>query len=118
MDYYTKHRLEVNTGKHTISEIAKAIYEDKAIFYGLVEPSVSMLNDYSSGGFFLGYWDEVKWYSEPVDMKKFSKKFPDATFIVLGYGQKRGDIWEHRYKNGKMEERHQIFSWSEWENCV
>ena len=77
-----------------------------------------MLNDYSSGGFFLGYWDEVKWYSEPVDMKKFSKKFPDATFIVLGYGQKRGDVWEHRYKNGKMEERHQIFSWSEWENCV
>ena len=118
MDYYTKHRLEVNTGKHTISEIAKAIYEDKDIFYGLVEPSVSMLNDYSSGGFFLGYWDEVKWYSEPVDMKKFSKKFPDATFIVLGYGQKRGDVWEHRYKNGKMEERHQIFSWSEWENCV
>ena len=75
-----------------------------------------MLNGYSSGDFCLGDWGEVN--SEPTDMKKFSKKFPDATFVVLGYGQKRDDVWEHRYKNGKMEERHQIFAWSEWEDCV
>ena len=77
-----------------------------------------MLNDYSLGGFFLGDWGEVKWYTEPTDMKKFSKKFPDATFIVTGYGEEREDVWEHRYKNGKMEERHQIFKWSEWEDYV
>lgn len=92
MGYYIKHSLEVNTGKHTISEIAKAIYEDKHTFYRLTEPSVSMLNDCSSGGFFLGYSDEVKWYTEPTDMKKFSKKFPDATFVVSGYGEERDDV--------------------------
>ena len=53
-----------------------------------------------------------------ADMKKFSKKFPDAIFIVSGYGEERNDVWEHRYKNGKMEERHQIFAWSEWEDYV
>ena len=118
MGYYTKFDLDVETGKHTISEIAKAIYEDKDTFYGLTEPDVTMLNDYSSGGFFLRYSDEVKWYTEPTDMKKFSKKFPDAIFIVSGYGEERSDVWEHRYKNGKMEERHQLFKWSEWEDYV
>ena len=118
MDYYTKFNLDVETGKHTISEIAKVIYEDKGTFYGFVEPSISMLNDCSSGGFFLREWGEVKWYTEPTNMKEFSKKFPDATFIVTGYGEERDDVWEHRYKNGKMEERHQIFEWSEWEDCV
>ena len=77
-----------------------------------------MLNGYSSGDFCLGDWGEVKWYTEPTDMKKFSKKFPDAIFIVSGYGEEHNDVWEHRYKNGKMEERHQIFAWSEWEDYV
>ena len=46
--------------------------------------------------------DEIKWYNHENDMRKYSKMFPKATFIVSGVGEEEGDYWKEYYKNGKM----------------
>ena len=57
---------------------------------------------------------QVKWYDEEDDMVEFSKKFPDAEFIIHGEGEKQGDAWGHWYKNGTMKKRHQEYYWTDW----
>ena len=116
MGYYTSHTMEVKTGSHKVSDIANSIYNEiGSIFYGLNEPQQFLLNNEKSNGtFFLGSSEQVKWYDEEDDMIEFSKKFPDAEFIIHGEGEEQGDVWEHWYKNGTMKERHQEYYWTDW----
>lgn len=116
MGYYTRFELEVNTGPHTISEIALAIFNSKDYMSVVFEiPEDYLLIDTSShSNFHLDSDDIAKWYSEKEDMLRFSKCFPSATFTVYGEGEEQGDVWEHEYKNGKMRERRQVYMWSNW----
>lgn len=51
----------------------------------------------------LGEWDEWKWYEHESDMKKASILCSGVTFLLEGEGEDREDIWEKRFKDGKMQ---------------
>lgn len=118
MGYYTRFELDVNTGSHTVQEIALAIFNNKDyISVAFETPEEYLLTDASiHETFHLDADDCVKWYHEIEDMLAFSKRFPSATFIVSGEGEEQGDVWEHEYNNGKMRGRKQVFMWSDWSN--
>ena len=117
MAYYAIHSLKVRTGKHPMSEVAKAV--DKLdVFNGFCNWSTvpkKLLNDQSSGDFCIDPYDFAKWSAEEEDMKQLSLEFPDALFIVCGEGECQGDVWENQYRNGKMRGRLQISKMSAWE---
>lgn len=48
------------------------------------------------------YYDAVKWYSHNDHMIEFSKKYPHATFVLIGNGEDPPDFWEKTYKNGEL----------------
>lgn len=116
MGYYTSHSMTVWTGSHTVAEIAQAIYDDDNIFYGIESPVDEMLEDTRTNmSFYLCPADVVKWYDCYNDMIEFSKRFPNALFEIDGSGEDREDVWEARFRNGKMLERRQIHTWDkEW----
>lgn len=116
MGYYTRFELDVNTGKHSVREIALAITNSNDYMSVVFEsPEEYLLTDTSThSDFHLDAEDIAKWYHETDDMLAFSKRFPSATFIVYGEGEEQGDVWEHEYRNGKMRGRKQVFMWSDW----
>lgn len=116
MGYYTEFSLEIETNRHPLSEIMKAIKEDEDTFYGIERPTVHQLEDNTPyQNCCLGTYTEVKWYNEEADMIEFSKRFPAATFTVEGHGEEEGDIWRHRYRNGNVMYQHAIIVWTDWE---
>jgi hypothetical protein len=44
----------------------------------------------------------AKWYEHENDLKEFSKKYPNNTFILSGEGEEFPDLWKKRFINGKM----------------
>lgn len=42
-----------------------------------------------------------RWYEVPDDMKRLSARFPDETFILVGYGENQTDIWRSVYQGGE-----------------
>lgn len=46
----------------------------------------------------------AKWYYCSVDMKEFSRAFPDVVFRLHGEGEESGDLWDAYFKNGKWQE--------------
>lgn len=53
-----------------------------------------------------GYFDsngDCHWYDHEDDLIEISKKFPNARFRLSGLGEKRYDIWNRYYENGKIE---------------
>jgi len=49
------------------------------------------------------YGESTKWYEYEEDMKEFSSMFPNAIFILTGFGEEPGDIWRAYFKNGKAQ---------------
>jgi hypothetical protein len=56
----------------------------------------------------------VKWYEHDDDMLKLSKEFPEVTFILSGEGEESDDMWESKYKDGKMATRCPVIEWPEF----
>lgn len=114
MGYYTSHSLTVWTGSHTVAEIAQAIYDETyRTFHGIETPKEDMLEDTCTNtSFYLCSSDMVKWYDCESDMIEFSKRFPNALFEIAGSGEEQGDVWECRFKDGRMQSRRQIYHWN------
>lgn len=83
MGYYTNHSLTVLNGTGGEIEHLKRTCDNA---------------DYA-----LGSGDSCKWYEHDDDMLRFSKLYPDATFVLSGEGEEAGDVWKTYYKNGKMQ---------------
>lgn len=82
MGYYTRHELTIlGDVNYTIDH----------------EIEISKLAEYSNC-----FDDEIKWYGCENDMKKYSKKHPELTFLIEGEGEDTGDVWKAYFKNGKM----------------
>ena len=47
--------------------------------------------------------ETVKWRGHEDDMKAFSRKWPDTTLRLQGWGEEDGDIWVKYFKGGKMQ---------------
>ena len=47
--------------------------------------------------------DETKWYDCDQHLREFSKKYPDVVICIHGEGEETGDIWDHYFKDGKMQ---------------
>ena len=88
MGYYTRHELEVQDDRSYERNGDLVDHEER----------ITEITDYQ----FNVFDDEIKWYDHEKDMRKYSKMFPKATFIVSGVGEEDGDYWKEYYKNGKM----------------
>lgn len=47
--------------------------------------------------------DSCKWYQHEETLRKFSKIYPNAVFVLDGVGEQYPDIWRKYFKNGKMQ---------------
>ena len=48
----------------------------------------------------------VKWYEHEEDMRKYSEKYPNIIFQLIGVGEGSGmdiDVWHKYFLNGKMQ---------------
>ena len=87
MGYYTQYDLEIIDGssgliKDLIDECEEAGYAFEAN------------GDCSQ---------ECKWYDHKEDLTAFSKKHPEALFMLSGEGEDNGDAWHEYYRNGKVQ---------------
>ena len=112
MGYFTSHSLSILPGPHPAREILEAFIDA----FKTTDTGLDMhLDDNPTGaGILMSNLRPAKWYDEKAQMQKFSTHFPAATFLVRGEGEDRGDVWEHRYRNGLLEERFQEEQWGEW----
>lgn len=88
MGYYTAHELEIISGDHH-SIIEQLRQECENARFALDEDGNTQ--------------ESCKWYECDEEMKEFSKKYPDAIFVMSGEGEEAGDLWKTYYKNGKMQ---------------
>ncbi len=94
MGYYTRHELTIIDG------------EDFNIDY---EKEIGEQIDYEDP-----FDDEIKWYDCEDDMKSFSKKYPNTTFLIDGEGEESGDVWKAYFKDGKMFKTKAVFTFEEF----
>jgi hypothetical protein len=87
MGYYTRHDLEIIDGSNGLIE--DLIAECEGAGYALKDNG-----DCSQ---------ECKWYGHKKDLTEFSKKHPDALFMLSGKGEENGDAWIEYYRNGKVQ---------------
>jgi hypothetical protein len=87
MGYQTEHELTIIEGSN-----------------GLIE---ELRSECERAGWALKYSGDsakpCKWYSHENDLKAFSKKHPDALFMLSGKGEENGDAWHEYYRNGKVQ---------------
>ena len=86
MGYYTIFKLSTVNGSEDLIEKLIESCEDAS--YAL-EPNGET-------------YDSAKWYSCDDDLKRFSKGYPEALFILSGEGEDNDDIWKAYFKNGKV----------------
>lgn len=90
MGYFTSYSLKVHEGERRIQDI--------------------LAEEFDHGEFDLEYIfdedgdpnDTHKWYDHEAEMRSFSKKYPDITFVLSGEGEEAGDLWKKYFRNGKM----------------
>ena len=87
MGYYTQHDLEVIDGSNDLIEAL--INECKEASYALT----------SNGD----CAQECKWYDHRLHLVAFSRKHPEALFMLSGEGEENGDAWREYYRDGKMQ---------------
>ena len=91
MGYYTYVNMEINEGGPTLEQVAETVGD------------VTKDTD-------INYWvgalqgeNEVKWYEHESDMRKVSRRHPEAVFTLRGEGEDPADQWVEYYKNGKLQ---------------
>lgn len=105
MGYETRYSLEVEQTK-IMKEVCGVDREGK--------PATIFVEEYIDKSFFerdiaelSGYqyvWSDMcKWYDHEVDMRNYSKNFPEVIFKLEGEGEESGDLWVKYFKNGKMQ---------------
>ena len=81
--YFTLFSLDIDPWNEDIYD--KFILENSEAKYSIGESNLS------------------KWFTHEIDLKLFSKRFPDYIFILGGEGQEAGDLWIKYFKDGKMQ---------------
>jgi hypothetical protein len=87
MGYYTSHALTILEGDNSL--IQKFREENEEAFHAFDE-------DGNSEGI-------TKWYDSDEDLINFSKKHPEALFMLEGDGEENGDLWKLYVQNGKFQ---------------
>ena len=87
MGYYTRHVLEIIDGPNSLIK--------------------DFIGECGEAGFALeangDCLDDCKWYRHREDLTAFSKKHPEALFMLSGRGEETGDAWHEYYRNGKVQ---------------
>lgn len=100
MGYYTAYKLEEpSVGRELGWEIAEQM-ERYDTNYGKLSQFIG------------GYGESIKWYDHEIDMKAFSKRFPDVVFTLHGEGEESGDLWVKYFKDGKMQRVDAVISYA------
>jgi len=81
--YYTAYSVEIVPESESARQ---AIEDDLQLSYAIGESR-----------------DSCKWYDHEVQMRDFSREFPDHLFELNGEGEESYDIWRKYFKNGKMQ---------------
>lgn len=89
MGYYTSFNLDVEVGNNMAITIIAAFRNEN-------EDAAGAFDNYGQNR------QEIKWYSSTGDVEDFSKKYPDALFILTGKGED-GDHWRLYAKDGKSQ---------------
>ena len=107
MGYCTCFTLEVRTADNSavhpncIEIIASLRKENESALYGLDEEGSTQ--------------PDAKWYDSDLELKEFSKKFPDALFILEGDGEGSDDFWRAYFKNGLGQMAPVLFVYDEYD---
>ena len=115
MGYLTLHDIHIETGEHSPRAISRQFLER----FDANELGILCYESSSERPFGTLDFDgivERKWYEEQEDMSAFSRQFPTAIFTVHCTGENPGDIWEHRYLNGRIQRREMGLFWGDWED--
>jgi hypothetical protein len=119
MGYYTTYNLKVKTKnqsklteKEILTELKSNISPDREIelLKALRDktPSSSeiieeFINEFEDAAYALdkdgSCYELCKWYEHEEELRKFSKKHPEAIFKLKGEGEESGDIWIKYFKN-------------------
>lgn len=119
MGYCTDYKLTIKVSEEKINfeeEAAKILASNKtqsqkqSAIYALGDiTSDTILSDFCSaltsynmtatGELTKAIWED---YEHDYDLIEFSKKYPNALFILDGVGEEYPDIWRKYFKNGKM----------------
>lgn len=95
MGYCTCYCLEVKTADN-----AAVHPNDSAIIAQLRDENENARYAFDD----LGFTDnDAKWYDHEPELKEFSKKFPDALFILHGDGEGSDDFWYEYFRNGQVQ---------------
>jgi len=90
MGYYTNYTLKIHEGERRIQDILAEEF---------VQDEYNLEYIFDEGG---EPCDSCKWYDHEKEMRSFSKKYPDVTFVLSGEGEEAGDLWKKYFRNGKM----------------
>ena len=107
MGYYTCFSLEVKTADNSATHpnqceiIARLREENEHASYALDEEGATQHDE--------------KWYDSDVELKEFSKKFPDALFILDGDGEGSDDFWKAYFRNGLVQMAPVRFEYDEFD---
>lgn len=63
------------------------------------QKEISKLSDYNDC-----FDEEIKWYDCEIDMREYSKRFPDLVFVLNRKDDMFTLVWDNYFKNGKMQD--------------
>jgi hypothetical protein len=92
MGYVTNFKLQLEGEQQVVDSFIAA--KVKVASYDSVIIG-ELLEEYD--GKYQGSW---KWYDYDSDMTNISSAWPEITFILTGYGEEPGDIWQYKYRSG------------------
>lgn len=98
MGYYTRYKLRVESTESDL--IPEFLAECKNASYAIDAKGNPE--------------EETKWYEHEKDLMSFSKRHPEALFILSGEGEESGDIWLKYFKNGLMQTAKAIISFESY----
>ena len=95
MGYYTEYALDLvlHNNLHSKEEIVSDLRKSNEYAEGALNADGTMQCEHT-------------WYKCEEDFSAFSKKYPDALFILFGEGQNYQDTWKCYFKNGKYKKIH------------
>jgi hypothetical protein len=104
MGYYTKYNLEVEGGKGSAQLIGELINSNK-------DARAAILRDGNTK-------NKCMWSCHENDLKEFSKKYPNNTFILSGEGEDFPDLWKKRFINGEMARVDAVITYPDFDCAV